>query len=87
MIMKVGLFLVCIVFVLLFSSCAPSVVSPFNSRVDLDNFCLIHYYYDSTHEVGIWHVKNGYGESLFVLPASQFKNPEKMTVLEPLRNR
>lgn len=34
------------------------------------------YYYDEVHEVCIWKVGSAFSDDIFILPASQVKNPE-----------
>ena len=46
------------------------------SKENIEQGNYMTYYYDSVHDVGIWHSQNGYGEAMFVLPASVFKNKE-----------
>jgi hypothetical protein len=38
---------------------------------------VVRYYYDSTHDVGIWTIgEGGYGTAIAVLPGNQIKNKE-----------
>jgi hypothetical protein len=39
---------------------------------------IIRYYYDDTHDVGIWTLnEGGYGAAMVVLPGNQIKNKER----------